>query len=102
MNVEEAREMVERRAQAQSSVGDGLVVIPLEQLASMYERFLRLNRLGQATVDEWVDMPEAVKAVKHAVFEQSDFGALYAGQFLPKAVRDEVREKVRTLTKSET
>lgn len=71
------------------------VAVPIEQLADIYERFLRLTKLGQAPVDEWASMAPEVAALKHAIFGQSDFGAVYAGQWLPKDVREQVREKAK-------
>lgn len=82
---------------------DGLpfVAVPIDQMASIYERMLRLTKLGQATVDEWIAMPPALAELKHAIFAESDFGAVYAGQWLPRDVRGEVRERVRTASAQE-
>lgn len=99
MTLNDASELMRRREEAQTTVSVDLVVIPVEQLKSMYERFLRLNRLGQASVDEWAHMPAEIRHLRHAIFRQSDFGAVYAGQFLPKAIRDAVRERVRAEAK---
>lgn len=70
------------------------IAVPIEQLESLYERMLRLVILGQSTFAEIHTLPEAVRALRRAVFEQADFGAVYAGQWLPPHVRKAVREKV--------
>ena len=84
-----------KRLLADAKLDDLFAVIPLDQLASMYERFMLLTRLGQSSVEEWASMPKEVSDLKHAIFRQSDFGAVFAGQWLPKALRDATREKVR-------
>lgn len=40
-------------------------------------------------------MSEAEVEVRRAVFAQSDFGAVFAGQWLPKALRQEIRDLVK-------
>ena len=99
MTLNDVSDLMRRREDAQTTVSADLVVIPVEQLKSMYERFLRLNRLGQASVEEWANMPVDVRHLRHAIFQQSDFGAVYAGQFLPKEIRDAVRECIRAEAK---
>lgn len=71
------------------------VAIPIEQLADIYERFCRLTKMGQATIEAWDAMPKEVADLRHEIFRQSDFGAVYSGQWLPKDVRAAVREKLR-------
>jgi hypothetical protein len=83
----------EREAATKALEGLPYAAIPIDQLASIYERFLRLTRLGQATIEEWDAMPEAEVKVRRAVFAQSDFGAVFAGQWLPKELRLQIREK---------
>lgn len=68
--------------------------VPIDQLADVYARMLRLTKLAQATIEEWSAQPKEVSALKHKIFEQSDFGAVYAGQWLPRDVRDATREQV--------
>jgi hypothetical protein len=91
-----AQEDYEQQSKAVAAL-EGLpyAAIPLNQLADIYKRFLRLTRLGQGTIDEWNDRSEAESAVRRAVFQQADFGAVYAGQWLPKALREEVRNLVK-------
>ena len=69
--------------------------VPTDQLASIYKRFLRLTALGQASVPEWLAMSEAEAEVRHAVFSQADFGAVFAGQWLPRELRQEIRDLVK-------
>lgn len=82
-----------------------MVAIPASHLADLYSRFLRLNKLGQATVEEWVQLPADVAALKHAIFAQSDFGALHSGQWLPndiqKKARDDIAAEFRALSSQE-
>ena len=74
--------------------GMPFVAVPIEQLASIYERFLRLNRIGSRTIEDWLSMPENEKLIRLAVFAQSDFGAVFAGQWLPKEIREQVRKRL--------
>lgn len=69
--------------------------VPLDQLADIYKRFLRLLRLGSLPLDEWDGMPENEVQVRRAVFRQADFGAVFAGQWLPRELRDEMRNLVK-------
>jgi hypothetical protein len=69
--------------------------IPTDQLASIYKRFLRLTALGQASIPEWLAMPEAEAEVRRAVFAQADFGAVFSGQWLPRELRQEIRDLVK-------
>ena len=82
--------------QAAATALDGLpyAAVPLDQLADIYKRFLRLTRLGQGTIEEWDERGEAETRVRRAVFRQADFGALFAGQWLPKDLREDVRNLV--------
>lgn len=91
-----ARKMGEQHESAKRAL-EGLpyVAVPIDQLASIYKRFLRLTRLGQASIEEWMAMPESEAAIRHAVFDQSDFGAVFAGQWLPRELREEVRNLVK-------
>lgn len=97
---ERAKRWMDRYDQAQALLAkhgfdDAFVVVPIDQLASMYERFLRLTKMGQATIEAWQAMPKETADLRHAIFRQSDFGAVYAGQWLPRTTRNEVREKAR-------
>jgi hypothetical protein len=74
---------------------DSVIAVPTDQMADLYARFLRLSNMGQATVDEWLSMDPGIAALRHAIFAQSDFGALHAGQWLPHEVRSAVRENVK-------
>lgn len=91
---EKARIMSGQRQTAEEALqGLPYAAVPLDQLASIYERFLRLTRLGSLTMEEWDGMPEAEVKVRRAIFAQSDFGAVFAGQWLPKDLRDAIRQK---------
>lgn len=74
------------------------VAVPIEQLTSLYERMLRLVMLGQSKLDEIHTLPEPVRALRRAVFEQADMGAVFAGQWLPPYVRKATREAVKAET----
>jgi hypothetical protein len=90
-----ARQWYEQSEAAQKALeGLPFVAVPIDQLADIYERLKRLTALGQSTIDEWLSASEEVRLLKRAVFEQSDFGALYAGQWLPKEVRERIIEKM--------
>jgi hypothetical protein len=71
-----------------------VVAVPADQLSDMYARFLRLNKMGQATIAEWTNMPKEVAFLRHQIFAQSDFGACFAGQWLPLDARDATRQMV--------
>lgn len=68
--------------------------VPTAQLADMYERFLRLIRLGQSSFAEWEAAPKELRSLRSKVFAQADFGAVFAGQWLPRDVQNEVRKKL--------
>lgn len=96
--IEEAKkELALHREQATAAQKalEGLpyVAVPLDQLASIYERFLRLTRLGSLPLDQWEGMPEAEVQVRRAIFRQSDFGAVFSGQWLPRELRAATRAK---------
>ena len=92
-----AAEYHDQRCRAEKALeGLPFVAVPIDQLADIYERFLRLTRLGQHTIEEWSSLSDEIRDLKHAIFRQSDFGALYAGQWLPRDVRDAVRDKLRS------
>ena len=91
---EKGRIMSEQReAAAKALEGLPYAAVPLDQLASIYERFLRLTRLGSLPIEQWNGMPEAEVEVRRAIFRQSDFGAVFAGQWLPKDLREATRAK---------
>lgn len=93
---EKARVMSEQRQAAETALqGLPYAAVPLDQLASMYERFLRLTQLGSLPMEQWEGMPEAEIEVRRAIFRQSDFGAVFAGQWLPKDLREATRLKSR-------
>jgi hypothetical protein len=85
----------EREAATKALEGLPYAAVPLDQLASIYERFLRLTRLGSLPLDQWDAMPEAEMKVRRAIFAQSDFGAVFAGQWLPRDLREATRLKSR-------
>jgi hypothetical protein len=91
-----ARKMGEER-EAASRALEGLpyAAVPLDQLADIYKRFLRLLRLGSLPLDEWDGMPENETKVRRAVFNQADFGAVFAGQWLPRELRQSIRDLVK-------
>lgn len=97
--IEEIRQrgrlMSEQRDAAHKAL-EGLpyAAVPLDQLASIYKRFLRLTRLGSLPMEQWDGMPESEVAVRRAIFQQSDFGAVFAGQWLPRPLRQEIRDLV--------
>lgn len=93
---ESARLMSEQRQQASKAL-EGLpyAAVPLDQLASIYKRFLRLLALGSLPIEQWDGMAEAEVQVRRAVFRQADFGAVYAGQWLPREMREEIRYLVK-------
>lgn len=77
-------------------------VVPVEQLVEMYERFHRLTKLGVATIEEWQKMAAPEAELRHAIFRQSDFGAVFAGQWLPRDVHERTREKLHRDGQTET
>lgn len=94
MNLESARTITKRVFNAQEKIADPeLVVIPVEQLADIYSLLLSLLQLGKATISEWMYMPDGEQKVRHKVFQLADFGAVFAGQWLPKEIRERVREE---------
>lgn len=91
---ERGRVMTEQREAAEQAL-EGLpyVAVPIDQLAN--KRFLRLTALGSLPMDQWDGMPEVEAEVRRAVFVQSDFGAVFAGQWLPRELRQEIRDLVK-------
>jgi hypothetical protein len=85
----------EREAASTALQGLPYAAVPLDQLADIYKRFLRLLRLGSLPLDEWNGMPENEVEVRRAVFRQADFGAVFAGQWLPRELREEIRNLVK-------
>lgn len=85
----------EREAARKALEGLPYAAVPIEQLADIYKRFLRLLRLGSLPLDEWHGMPENEAKVRRSVFRQADFGAVFAGQWLPSELREEVRNLVK-------
>lgn len=71
------------------------VAVPIEQLTDIYERMLRLVGLGQSKIEEFHTLPKPLMALRRAVFTEADFGAVFAGQWLPPHVRKATRDKVR-------
>lgn len=71
------------------------VAVPVEQLTDIYERMLRLVMLGQTSISDLTALPEEVRQLRHKVFEQADFGAVFAGQWLPPHVRKATRDLVK-------
>lgn len=82
-------------AAKKSLEGMPYVPVPIDQLADIYERMLRLVNLGQSRLDELDTLPEPVRELRRAVFNQADFGAVYAGQWLPPELRTRTRDKVK-------
>lgn len=93
---EKGRVMMEQREHAEKALqGLPYAAVPLAQLADIYKRFLRLTKLGSLPFEQWDGMPEAEVEVRRAIFAQCDFGAVYAGQWLPNDLREEVRNLVK-------
>lgn len=69
------------------------VAVPTEQLADLYGRMLRLIRLGQTGIKEFASTPPEVMALRRQIFTEADFGAVYAGQWLPRDVQKKVRDE---------
>lgn len=93
--IAKSRERMEMHERAQKALeGLPFVAVPVGQLADVYERMLRLVRLGQSSIEEWTTAPEPMRKLRSAIFRQADFGAVYAGQWLPREVQNSVREKV--------
>ena len=91
-----AKKMCEERDAASRALqGLPYAAVPLDQLADIYKRFLRLLRLGSLPLDEWDGMPENEVEVRRAVFRQADFGAVFAGQWLPRELREDIRNLVK-------
>lgn len=63
---EKVHSLVKRVFDARDKIADPeLVVIPVEQLVDIYQRFCKATRLGQASIDDWVKMPEAEQKLRH-------------------------------------
>lgn len=90
----------EHNAAARALDGLPYVAVPIDQLADIYERFLRLIPLGQIDIRKWDSVSDDVRELKRAVFRQADFGALHAGQWLPKEVHKQVYDKVKAELKA--
>ena len=41
-------------------------------------------------IEEWMSMEPTERELRHKIFEQADFGALIAGQYLPKESRKKI------------
>ena len=91
---DEDHELHQQRAVA-ALEGLPFVAVPIDQMADLYKRLKILTRLGQATIEAWTAMPKAEKELRHAIFAEADFGALIAGQWLPRDVRDKVYSETR-------
>ena len=98
-NIERVKAEIEEIHRAQEMLREAKITtvaaVPIEQLVEMYERFCRLTRLGQTSVEDFGKVPEEVMSLRHKIFTESDFGALFAGQWLPKEVRAAARERLR-------
>lgn len=75
--------------------GMPFIAVPVDQLADIYERMLRLVKMGQSSLDDWSTKPKELMDLRSAVFRQADFGAVYAGQWLPRDIQDAIRKKVQ-------
>lgn len=73
--------------------GTAYTPIRTKQLADIYESLIRLTRMGQATIEAWLEMPKEVADLRHAIFRECDMAAVFASQHLPRELRDEVRER---------
>lgn len=71
------------------------IVVPLDQLAEIYLRLSVLTRMGQATNEEWDAMHPTEKKIRHRIFGEAEFAAMYAGQWLPRDEREKAREQCR-------
>lgn len=77
------------------------VLVPVDQIEEMYERFKRLTRMGQATIEEWRAMPEAEAKLRRAIFAEAEWGCLLAGNWVSKEGRAKVRARL-LIPRSET
>lgn len=78
------------------------VAMPVEQLADLYGRMLRLIRLGQTSIIDLESTPPQVMALRRKIFSEADFGAVYAGQWLPRDVQKQVRDEHEQVARSES
>ncbi len=93
------RAMIDEVHRAQKMLLDAgitaAVAVPVEQLVEMYERFCRLTQLGQTNIDDLGKTPKEIMELRSKIFSESDFGAMFAGQWLPKEARNAARERLR-------
>lgn len=99
----DANERREAHDQAVKALeGMPYIAVPIEQLADIYARFKRLTRLGQRSLDTHDQLSPEVHALKRAIFNEADFGAVFAGQWLPKDERAKVIEELRSSAEAST
>lgn len=75
--------------------GTSFVAVPVAQLADIYAALRRLTHLGQMDVRDWDSIPTEVKDLKGQIFREVDMATVFAGQWLPKEVRDRVAKETR-------
>src|ERR1700757_1634120 len=59
------------------------VSIPVSQLVDIADALHALSDLSTASVQEWMDMPKELAALKHKIGELADLPAMFAEQWLP-------------------
>ena len=77
--------------------GTGLVAVPVEQLAEIYEALKRVSALGKFEILDVISdiqNPE-LSQLKRQLFRLTEFPALFAGQWLPREIQDEIRKKLK-------
>lgn len=75
------------------------VPIEIGQLRSIHGRFQRLVKMGQATWEQWEAMSPEMRELRHAIFGEADFGAIFAGQWLPDERGAMTEQKSRNVMK---
>lgn len=82
--------------------GMPFIAVPTEQLADLYGRMLRLIQLGQTSIKELETTSPEIMALRRKIFTEADFGAVYAGQWLPREIRKRVRDEHELVARSES
>lgn len=88
-----AKRFDEKQAADAVLAGMPFVAVPTEQLADLYGRMLRLIRLGQTNIKDFQSTSPEIRALRQKIFTEADFGAVFAGQWLPRDVQQKVRDK---------
>ena len=71
-----------------------IVPIKVSELREIYKALKQLTRMGQIDIREWTNENKEICLLRREVGSLAEFPAIFAGQALPKEIREKVKKEL--------